>query len=127
MLVACRDAHDRGAGRDDIDGVGADRLSGLHSLAPGKGCADAVPEAGGATAKAELELVNLAAPLADGEQVVVPVRGAAAAAAGGGGTAAAPLGPNTATPGQPDAPPGIGAPPPGKNVALRPGPAPLPA
>ena len=84
------------------------RLPGLHRLAPGTRIADAVAAAGGATAKADLTLVNLAAPLADGEQVVVPLRGAAVASAG---SAASPVGPvqlSTATVDQLDALPGIG-------------------
>jgi competence protein ComEA len=91
-----------------VDVVGAVRRPGLHRLAQGTRIADAVASAGGATAKAELALVNLAAPLADGEQVVVPVRGAATASAGGTPSASAPLDLNTATPEQLDALPGIG-------------------
>jgi competence protein ComEA len=90
-----------------VDVVGAVRRPGLHRLVQGARIADAVASAGGATAKAELALVNLAAPLADGEQVVVPVRGAAAAS-GGTPSASAPLDLNTATPEQLDALPGIG-------------------
>jgi competence protein ComEA len=43
---------------------------------------DAVLLAGGAKPKAALDLVNLAAPVVDGQQVIVPLQGA------GGGTAA---------------------------------------
>src|SRR5712691_7346080 len=73
-----------------VDVVGAVRRPGLHRLAQGTRIADAVASAGGATAKAELALVNLAAPLADGEQIVVPARGSPVAAAGGS-AASAPL------------------------------------
>ena len=57
-----------------VDVVGAVRRPGLYRLAQGSRIADALARAGGATGKAELALVNLAAPLADGEQVVVPRR-----------------------------------------------------
>src|SRR4051794_16835543 len=93
------------------DGVGEVRRPGLYRLADGSRIADAVTRAGGATRKAELAQVNLAAPLADGEQVVVPARGAAAPAAAGGGDAGAPAAPiqlSTATIEQLDALPGVG-------------------
>jgi competence protein ComEA len=95
--------------------VGAVRRPGLYRLDQGARIADAVARAGGAGRKADLAAVNLAAPLADGEQVVVPVRGAAAASAGAAaaGTAApgASTGPvhlSTATLEQLDALPGVG-------------------
>jgi competence protein ComEA len=98
-----------------VDVVGAVRRPGLYRLGQGARIADAVARAGGATTKAELALINLAAPLADGEQVVVPKRGAAApsaAASGVGASAGAPSsGPvhlSTATPEQLDSLPGIG-------------------
>jgi competence protein ComEA len=97
-----------------VDVVGAVRRPGLYRLAQGARIADAVTRAGGATTKADLALINLAAPLADGEQVIVPRRGAAASAApaGAGSAAGAPSsGPvhlSTATLEQLDSLPGIG-------------------
>ena len=70
---------------------------------------DAVARAGGATRRADLAQVNLAAPVADGQQIVVPRRGTAAAGAAGTGAAATgPIHLNTATPEQLDALPGVG-------------------
>jgi competence protein ComEA len=97
-----------------VDIVGAVRRPGLYRLAQGARIADAVARAGGATAKADLALINLAAPLADGEQVIVPKRGTATlgAPAGAGSSAGAPsAGPvhlSTATLEQLDTLPGIG-------------------
>jgi competence protein ComEA len=92
-----------------VDVVGAVRRPGLYRLPEGARVADAVRRAGGPTPKAQLELVNLAALIADGEQVVVPRRGSAVAAAGGSG--ATPSGPvhlNSATVDQLDELPGVG-------------------
>lgn len=97
-----------------VDVVGAVRRPGLYRLAHGSRIADAIARAGGATRKAELAQVNLAAPLADGEQVVVPRRGAPGAVAGGGSGAATPGAPaapvqlSTATLEQLDTLPGVG-------------------
>ena len=95
-----------------VDVVGAVRRPGLYRLAQGSRVADALTRAGGATAKADLAQVNLAAPLADGEQVVVPRRGAGVAAAGAGsGSASGPAAPvqlSTATLEQLDSLPGVG-------------------
>jgi competence protein ComEA len=59
--------------------AGAVRRPGLYRLREGSRVADAVARAGGATAKADTAAVNLAAPLADGIQVLVPSRVAGAA------------------------------------------------
>jgi len=94
-----------------VDVVGAVRRPGLYRLAHGSRIADAVTRAGGATPKADLAQVNLAAPLADGEQVVVPRRGLVVAAGAGsssGGTTPAPVQLSTATLEQLESLPGVG-------------------
>ena len=93
-----------------VDVAGAVRRPGLHELAPGTRIADAVAAAGGATAKADINAVNLAAPIADGEQIVVPARGSGAAGASSGAAPSptAPLDLNSASLEQLDALPGVG-------------------
>jgi competence protein ComEA len=104
-----------------VDVAGAVRRPGLVHLAQGTRIADALAAAGGVTAKADIALVNLAAPLADGEQVLVPARGAAGdgASAAGTGSPTAPVDLNTATPEQLDTLPGIGPATAAKIVAFR--------
>jgi len=97
-----------------IDVAGAVRRPGLYRLRSGSRIDDAIAAAGGPTAKAQLDTVNVAAPIADGEQVVVPGRGAAGAVAAAasppdaGSSPTAPLDLNTATLEQLEALPGIG-------------------
>ena len=93
-----------------VNVVGAVRRPGLYRLPEGSRVASAVSRAGGVTRRAQLELVNLAARVSDGEQIVVPRRGGGGVAVGSGG-AMAPSGPvhlNSATPEQLDALPGVG-------------------
>jgi competence protein ComEA len=95
-----------------VDVAGAVRRPGLYRLRSGSRIDDAIASAGGATAKAQLDTVNLAAPVADGEQVVVPRRGAVGAAAVSppdpGSSPAAPLDLNSATLEQLENLPGVG-------------------
>jgi competence protein ComEA len=81
------------------------RRPGLYRLAEGKRVADAVARAGGATASADTAALNLAAPLADGMQVLVPSR---AAAAGGGAATTGRVSLSSASVADLDALPGIG-------------------
>jgi competence protein ComEA len=67
-----------------VDVAGAVRHPGVYRLPAGARVTDAVERAGGAGAGAELEAINLAARLSDGQQVLVP-RGRA----GSGPTSAA--------------------------------------
>jgi competence protein ComEA len=84
-------------GRLVIHVAGAVRQPGVYRLRSGARVDDAVQRAGGATRRAELGGLNLAAELEDGRQVLVPerARGGGGAAAPAGATAAAPA------PGQP--------------------------
>jgi len=60
--------------------AGAVRHPGLLHLLEGARVAEAVERAGGPLPRADLAGVNLAAKLEDGQQVIVPVRGAVASA-----------------------------------------------
>ena len=84
--------------------AGAVRQPGLYRLPEGKRVADAVARAGGAAASADTAAINLAAPLADGMQVLVPRR--VSGTAGKAATARPSL--SSATAEQLDALPGIG-------------------
>lgn len=89
--------------------AGAVRQPGLYELDEGSRVSDAVAEAGGATAKADTAAINLAAPLADGIQVLIPSRVAGAAgtaAVAGAGAARVSL--SSASLAELDALPGIG-------------------
>ena len=95
--------------------AGAVRSPGVYRLRDGERVQDAVRRAGGPRAGADINAINLAAKVADGQQVVVPRRGAAGAAPVGGAGAGEPGGPpqapvslNTATAEQLDTLDGVG-------------------
>jgi competence protein ComEA len=77
-----------GGGDLVVDVTGAVARPGVYRLPAGARVADAVERAGGATGAALLEAINLAARLADGQQVVVPKKGPAGASLAAAGTAA---------------------------------------
>ena len=92
-----------------VDVTGAVRRPGLYRLQQGARVADAVARAGGLTRHADSTLINLAAPLADGEQVLVSAQGGgASAAAAGGGAPSAPVHLNSAGADELDGLPGVG-------------------
>jgi len=117
-----------------VQAAGAVAKPGVYVLDPGSRVDDLVEAAGGVTEQADVDRVNLAAPVADGERVWVPSRGeetvpevvagsggggtggggagaAVEAAGGGGGTTPGPSSPvdlNSATAEQLDGLPGVG-------------------
>lgn len=96
-----------------VDVAGAVRRPGLYKLPHGSRVADAIRRAGGLTRAADRIAVNLAAPVSDGEQVLVAARGssAAPAAVGGSDAPAAPTAPislSSATAEELDTLPGVG-------------------
>ncbi len=108
-----------------VDVTGKVRRPGVQRLPAGSRVTDALKAAGGPLPGADTSALNLARPLADGEQVVVGrppgaggLGGGAGGTGGGGpvgaiggqapGAAAAPVSLSTATPEQLDALPGVG-------------------
>lgn len=83
---------------------------GLVELPAGARVADAVDAAGGPTTRAELDAINLARAVHDGEQILVPEQGSALADAGADAAAGdgAPVSVSTATASQLESLPGIG-------------------
>jgi competence protein ComEA len=92
-----------GGGEVVVDVAGAVADPGVYRLPAGARVNDALQRAGGATARGQVEAINLAAQLTDGQQVVVPerVKGSASVASGGTGSAstdpAAPINVGTAS------------------------------
>ena len=91
--------------------VGEVRRPGLYRLRDGARIADAVRRAGGASRGADLAAVNLAAPLVDGVQILVPATATVAkgrVAPGGSADAIGPVSLSSATLEDLDELPGVG-------------------
>src|SRR5258705_6059974 len=69
-----------GGGDALVHVAGAVRRPGVYRLSPGARIQDAVRRAGGGTGAADVNAVNLAAKVTDGQQVIVPRRASAGAA-----------------------------------------------
>jgi competence protein ComEA len=96
------------AGDVVVDVTGAVARPGVYRLPAGSRVNDALRRAGGAAPRAQLEAVNLAARLADGQQVVVPELGPGGAPAAGTAAEDGPISLGTATVEQLDTIDGIG-------------------
>jgi competence protein ComEA len=124
------DAETAGPGAGGADGrvavhvAGRVRRPGLVELPAGSRVQDAIRAAGGSTAGADLDAVNLARRLTDGEQVLVPGPGdppppPPGADPDAAATPSAPLDLNTATLEQLDTLPGVGEVTAGRIIAYR--------
>jgi competence protein ComEA len=115
---------DDGGGAMVVHVAGEVRDPGVYQLPAGSRVTDAVERAGGVTGLAAPDAINLAAKLADGQQVVVPASAKASAGAVGASTTAgaaddAPISLGTATIEQLDTIEGIGPVTAGDIVAYR--------
>lgn len=72
----------KGSGRVEVHVAGAVRRPGVYRVRSDARVDDALRSAGGALRTADLNAINLAAKLIDGQQVVVPSKSKAAAAGG---------------------------------------------
>jgi competence protein ComEA len=92
--------------------AGAVNHPGVHTVKPGSRIVDAIAAAGGAAPDAEVDLLDLAAKVSDGQRIYVPRQGDDPALAGGGGddggNGSGPVNVNLASADELDALPGVG-------------------
>lgn len=88
--------------------VGGVNRPGVYRMKDGARASAAVARAGGATEKADLSAVNLAARLTDGQQLVVPIRADGAAVPAGVSGSSGPISLSSATVEQLDTIDGVG-------------------
>ena len=92
-----------------VDVTGAIAHPGVYRLAAGSRIVDALLAAGGMTGEADLDALNKAAPIHDGQRIYVPRPGETIpAGSGGGGDAQLKIDVNHATAAELEALPGIG-------------------
>ena len=140
VLIACRFAGGGGSGdgaaapatrvtrRPDVPAMtlvhvaGAVRRPGVYRMGGDSRVIQAVRMAGGPTGRADLSRLNLAAPVSDGQQVVIPVRaapGSASGAAGPAGEGSGPVSLSSATAAQLETLDGVGPALAGRIIAWR--------
>jgi competence protein ComEA len=107
------------AGEVVVDVTGAVRRPGVYRMPMGSRVDDAVARAGGPTPQAELEAINRAARLADGQQVVVPEAAAGGSSVAAGSAEDGPISLGTATAEQLEEIEGIGPVTAGDIIAFR--------
>jgi competence protein ComEA len=88
--------------------AGAVDHPGVYRMPPGSRVTDAIDRAGGTADEAVPSAINLAAPLADGQQIQVPAKAEGAAAASAGSAPDGPISLGTATAEELDTIEGIG-------------------
>jgi len=81
-----------------VDVAGAVSDPGVYRLPAGARVNDAIERGGGATARAEIDAINLAARLTDGQQIIIPVRAKSPAGVTAGSAVAGDVATDSSTP-----------------------------